>query len=603
MEKDRNKMAKRVLNLTLEIIYLLTGEDYTVVKKTCGEYRKHRSNSPMLGGQSRSRSPITGLLPHSLPHERNNEQKILDLTNKIIHLLTGEVPIRCQDVAVYFSMEEWEYIEGHKDLYRDAMMEEHWPLTSPGKRDLYKDVMMEDHQPLTSPDGSSTGSTPKRCPSPLYSQDCPGESHNVLRDHQCEDLNDIKVEVIVGEEETYMLEDQQCKEEKTPAAISPDDWTRGSKGDLLLSPDYEVGDINVTQDTYEEHYITPTIPSVLHLGDLSTDRKEQSSDTSQTVKQSEGHREYKLLYPCSECGKCFKKKLNLSKHEIIHRDDNPFSCLECGKCFQKKLNLSKHEIIHRDDNLFSCLECGKCFQKKRNLSRHERLHRDNNSFSCLECGKCFKKESKLSIHKRIHRDERKFECPDCGKGFTTKSDLVKHKRIHTGEKPFSCSECGKCFTWKSDLVKHQRIHTGEKPFSCSECGRCFTRKSDLIKHERIHTGKKPYSCSECAKCFTQRSNLVEHQKIHTGQRPFSCSECRRCFTRKSNLVEHLRIHTGEKLSSGLESRKPCPIKGPLEIHQGLGHSEKPYSCIACGEYFTQESGLFEHQKHHVQVSS
>ncbi|XP_040275528.1 gastrula zinc finger protein XlCGF66.1-like [Bufo bufo] len=147
MDGDGDKMSERILNFTLEILFWITGEDYTVVKKTSSE----RCQAPVSEGWGRTLSPITGPPPHLLIHEEINEQKILDLIHKMIELLTGEVPIRCQDVTVYFSMEEWEYVEGHKDLYED--------------------VMMEDHQTLTSPGRSSKRRTPERCPSPLLPQD------------------------------------------------------------------------------------------------------------------------------------------------------------------------------------------------------------------------------------------------------------------------------------------------------------------------------------------------------------------------------------------------------------------------------------------------
>ncbi|KAM5182185.1 uncharacterized protein ACMZJ9_002554 [Mantella aurantiaca] len=145
MEEDQSHMTERILNLTLEIIYLLTGESYPLVK---------------------SDDQVTIMVPppHSLKPERNYTKKILEVTQKMIGVLTGEVPIRCQDVTVYFSMEEWEYLEGHKDLY--------------------KDVMMDNQPPLTSPDGSSNRNPPERCPCPLYSQDSTQEDLTIPHHHQ-----------------------------------------------------------------------------------------------------------------------------------------------------------------------------------------------------------------------------------------------------------------------------------------------------------------------------------------------------------------------------------------------------------------------------------
>ncbi|XP_040282711.1 uncharacterized protein LOC120996665 [Bufo bufo] len=119
---DRKEISRRILDFTLEIISLLSGEDYTIVKKTSGG----NPNISELGGWSRT--PITELPP--LIHEH----KILELTHKMMELLTGEVPVRCQDVAVYFSMEEWKYLEGHEDLYKEAMMEDPRTQTSQCKK-------------------------------------------------------------------------------------------------------------------------------------------------------------------------------------------------------------------------------------------------------------------------------------------------------------------------------------------------------------------------------------------------------------------------------------------------------------------------------------
>ncbi|KAM4034681.1 oocyte zinc finger protein XlCOF8.4-like [Anomaloglossus baeobatrachus] len=200
MDIDTDKMMERILHLTLEILFRLTGEDYTVVKKTSSE----RCQAPVSEGRGRPLSPITGP-PPDLIHEDINDQKILELTYKMIELLTGEVPIRCQDVAVYFSMEEWEYLEGHKDLY--------------------KDIMMEVPQPLTSPVLSSKRTTPERCPHPLLPQDCKQEDPDVPQDDQGEDLTHINTT------ETYVRGDERCKEEiptdnrTGPYKIGSSQWT------------------------------------------------------------------------------------------------------------------------------------------------------------------------------------------------------------------------------------------------------------------------------------------------------------------------------------------------------------------------------------------
>ncbi|XP_073516235.1 uncharacterized protein [Phyllobates terribilis] len=578
MDMDRDKMAERILHLTLEILFRLTGKDYTVVKKTSSE----RCQAPVSEGWGRHLSPITGPPPHPLIHEDINDQKILELAYKMIELLTGEVPIRCQDVAVYFSMEEWEYLEGHKDLY--------------------KDIMMEVPQPLTSPDLSSKRTTPERYPRPLLPQDCKQEDPNVPQDHQGEDLTHINTT------ETYVRGDERCKEE-IPTYDYPDNCTRRSEGQLTSSV-FKSHDLEIPQDTIEVNAITTDISSSLHCKDLSSSPMKQvlSSDSLPTTKENQNKKisikkqtahKGKKPFSCSENGNSFTLEKYFLKHQKIHTAENRFFCSKYGKCFNQKSDFVKHQRIHTGEKPFTCSECGKCFNHNSALVKHQRIHTGEKPFSCSECGKCFNQKAHLNIHQRTHTGEKPFSCSECGKCFIDKSALIKHQRIHTGEKPFSCSECGKCFNYKSALVKHQRIHTGETPFSCSECGKCFNYKSDFVKHQRTHTGEKPFSCSECGKCFNDKSSLVKHQRTHTGEKPFSCSECGKCFNQKSDLIKHQRTHTGEKPFSCSECRKCFNQKSALVKHKRTHTGEKPFSCTKCGKCFNQKSTLVRHQRTHT----
>ncbi|XP_077110219.1 uncharacterized protein LOC143766427 isoform X3 [Ranitomeya variabilis] len=579
MDMDKDKMAERILHLTLEILFHLTGEDYTVVKKISSE----RCQDPVSEGWGRLLSPIMGPPPHPLIHEDINDQKILELTYKMIELLTGEVPIRCQDVAVYFSKEEWEHLEG--------------------RRDLYKDVIMEVPQPLTSPDLSSKRTTPERCPHPLFPQDCKQEDPNAPQDHQGEDLTHINTT------ETYVKGDEWCKEEIPTYDYPADDCTRRSEGQLTSSI-FKSDDLETLQDTTEVNDITPDISSSIHSKDLSSDPMKQvpSSDSLLTTKENQSNKrgikkqtapKAKKSFSCSECGKCFNNKSHFVTHQRIHTGEKPFTCSECGKCFTHKETLVAHQTTHTGEKPFSCSECAKCFARKSYFVRHQRTHTGEKYFSCSECGKCFNQKSYLVKHLRTHTGEKPFSCSECGKCFIQKSDLVIHHRTHTGEKPFSCSECGKCFTVKGSLVTHQITHTGEKPFSCSECGKCFNQKCDLVKHLRTHTGEKPFSCSECGKCFNQKFDLVNHHKTHTGEKPFSCSECGKCFNQKSDLVNHHRTHTGEKPFSCSECGKCFTLKGNLVTHQITHTGEKPFSCSECGKCFNQKSDLVNHHRTHT----
>uniref|UniRef100_A0A8C6EZV1 Zinc finger protein 211-like n=1 Tax=Marmota marmota marmota TaxID=9994 RepID=A0A8C6EZV1_MARMA len=321
------------------------------------------------------------------------------------------------------------------------------------------------------------------------------------------------------------------------------------------------------------------------------------------------------LFECSKCGKACTRRCNLIQHQKVHSEERPYECSECGKFFTYYSSFVIHQRVHTGERPYECSECGKSFSQNFSLIYHQRVHTGERPHECSECGKSFSRSSSLIHHRRLHTGERPYECSECGKSFKQSSSLSSHRKVHAGERPYVCEECGKPFSHSSNLRNHQRVHTGERPIECSECGKSFSCKSNLIKHLRVHTGERPYKCSECGKSFSQSSSLIQHQRIHTGKRPYQCSECGKSFGCKSVLLyrecgpsyQNVPVEeqpeflpTSDQSSSEFvpahqSNKGNSTCEGHHEKYRG---AQKSYKCKECPKIFRYLCHFLAHQRRH-----
>ncbi|XP_053577501.1 oocyte zinc finger protein XlCOF7.1-like isoform X3 [Bombina bombina] len=513
MNKYRKQMAEQFLSQALGIICLLTGEEYAIVKK-----RPSHSS---------------------------------------IQKMRGEVPIKCDDVAVYFSMEEWDYIDGHKELYKDVMMETHQALRTmeiPGNEstestghsdeDLNTAAIREQNlQAVKTPLEISAGDinadvadqTDLRVTCQLEQQMCDSDSAGDIN-ADVADQTDLRVTCQSPEQQ--MCDSDSAGDFKTEVTLNAEQTNDLYLTSHLEAVKQEIGD-NISTDEDIADIVKVEITEDLCVrGQLGASDEESSDSISLGDVKTGVTLNAKQTTDLSVESHRLAVKQEISENISTGRSTN-YNKPSQDKTADASFNLLQNQRSHVGN---VCYECGKCFTSKTKLTEHQKIHTGDKPFSCSECAKCFNSKTKLGRHQKIHTGEKAFSCYDCGKCFSEKSDLIRHQKFHTGEKAFSCSECGKCFILKSDLIRHLKVHTQEKAFSCSECGNCFTRKSSLIRHQKTHTGEKAFLCSKCGKCFAQKSTLIIHQKIHTGVKEFSCFKCGKCFTQKSTLLTHQKIH-------------------------------------------------------------
>ncbi|XP_073453182.1 uncharacterized protein [Aquarana catesbeiana] len=591
--EDKNNLAERLLRLAVQLLCLQTGEHYVILKKF-GTLNNHCSRSRSSETVSRTQSSIMERPPPSLIPENN---KILEATNKIIELLTGEVPIRYQDVTIYFSMEEWEYIEEHKDLFRDVLVENQQLFGSIG---CFKSKRSSETTSGTGKPGNCRAEVVWNVTKELIDL-LTGESYILVKtsrtmtDKQSsgylsrgqDAITDSLPDPTIPERNSKILEATnmilelltgevpiRCQDIAVHFSMKEWEYLEGHR-DLYRDDDMEKSQLFISLDGGLPAYEPDGYPlPAHHLEDRnkdlfvmkftqsrasSVDERELENNGGKNLSSSEdsvqavpvntkspvsnkaAHRITDEIFPCSECGICFSSQQKLDFHRRLHTARKTYSCAECDKIFIAKHQLESHQISHTGIKRVSCAACHKSFATKGTLTVHQQRYcLEAQYYRCSACRQDFESKHELEDHMKSHLTlQSQATCTECGKHFLHKGNLKAHYRVHTGEKPFVCLECGKSFAYKSHLVSHQRYHTGEG-LTCRYCERFFVDRARLVEHERVHTGEKPFACSECGKCFNRKYHLILHQRTHTDIRPFGCTACGMLFTSNATAERHLK---------------------------------------------------------------
>ncbi|XP_068113591.1 oocyte zinc finger protein XlCOF7.2-like [Hyperolius riggenbachi] len=504
-----------IFNLTLEILYLLTGEDYIVVKKPGSD-----GSQPCLAS----------------PRIKNNK-KILELTNQITELLTGEVPLRCEDVTVYFSMEEWEYLEGHKDLYKEVIIEDHQSPPFPDETteesfSVWQAGMDE------SEEGESALYEKKTMKHVETTHLMAGQQHPTIMSHSgspyilCKDVNS-----------------RHCDD---CLPTSPGQHTANITGDSAQSWDTHNSDARVSVGLRDGH---------MPEGGVRP-RDAHRSDTSLSICPRGGHR--------SDNGVCISSGNKLCRSNDIKAervscdgenladidwsnptDDTQYSSDmifqgQYPSAYVNRLVSSEEEALMDDDIYTAADYLSACIKEEPNSEKEDHftdVYRLPDHMPREKTREYDNREEFYFSTKAVKTEKvpvRPFSPYRFGNGLSETSFLYTQQR--NTDTSYVCTYCGKCFAYYTHLMTHQRIHTGERPYACFHCGKRFAHNSTLVTHQRIHTGERPYVCFHCGKCFTKKSNLTTHNRIHTGERPYSCTKCGKCFGSKSHFNRHVKIH-------------------------------------------------------------
>ncbi|KAM3848340.1 zinc finger protein 426-like [Vipera latastei] len=216
-------------------------------------------------------------------------------------MVPRKISICFEDVAVFFSVEEWDMLDlGQKSLYREVMLENARNVAS-----------LSDVWPMEASRKEEAAFLPKGKQEVVkrrFGKESSEDDQLKERLEKCSPFQCIDVMVLTEDEHQEKGMCPQCGK--------------------ILRDELELCDCSrshaVKKQNKSRKCFRQTIPLIL----------------SQSIQTRE------KPYKCLECGKSFRDSGYLTSHKRIHTGEKPYECKECGKRFHFATSLTSHNRIH-----------------------------------------------------------------------------------------------------------------------------------------------------------------------------------------------------------------------------------------------------------------